>query len=397
LGGDEFGVLVLGEGDRAGALGLAQQLARTLQAVYRLGEVTVEVAASVGVVVAPADGTDPATLLQRADVAMYLSKAEGARAFAYDPAQDHHSPRRLALSAQLRRAIEAGDLDVAFQPVAALADGAIIGAEALVRWTHPRLGEVSAKEVVSTAERTGAIWPLTALVLTRALEWRAGWARRGRDLDVQVNVSARTLVDADLGAKVGELLARTGVPASALTLEITESSLVADVPRSGEILQRLRDVGVSVAIDDFGVGHASLAYLRRLPCDALKIDRSFVEGMTSDRSDQIIVSSTVVLAHSLGLRVVAEGVADVGAWARLRALGCDAAQGHFLAPALTPEAMEAWLWEWEARCEDARRWAGPGALRHPLPPRPVARPTPPTTGAPAHPSAGIVRSGGDLS
>jgi len=374
LGGDEFAVLMPGKADRVQALEQARLIGAALQAPYPIGDVTVEVAASVGVVTSPSDGLTSATLLQRADVAMYRAKAEGAGvvAMAYDPAQDHHSRRRLSLAGELRLAVEEGGLDVVFQPIASLADGRVTGVEALVRWSHPTMGTVSVDDTIATAERTGLIWPLTQLVLSQALAQCARWRARGLDLDVQVNLSPRSLHDAELGAKIRAELQRAGVPPEALTLEITESSLVTDVERSVEVLERLRSAGVLVAIDDFGVGHASLTYLRRLPCDVIKLDRSFVKGMSTNRTDRIIVSSTIVLAHSLRLQVVAEGVGDAESWTRLRILGCNAAQGHFVAPALPGDEVEAWLADWEQRRLGLqalrRRRTGPAADQAPAPP-----------------------------
>ncbi|MGH9065398.1 MAG: putative bifunctional diguanylate cyclase/phosphodiesterase, partial [Acidimicrobiales bacterium] len=349
LGGDEFGILLRRQEGPAEALATAHRVCLALQAPYRIEEITVEVAASIGVVTGPGDGTDVVTLLQRADVAMYRAKADQVGALLYDPDQDHHSRRRLALAGELRLAVEQGDLTVSYQPVVDMADGRLIGAEALARWPHPRLQQVAPDEFIPLAERTALVWPLTRLVLGRALEQCAAWRRSGLDLGINVNLSARSLVDADLVAKVEALLADAGLPADALTLEVTESSLVSDLSRSVEALRRLRTAGVGLAIDDFGVGHASLTYLRRLPCDEIKVDRSFVQGMAVGRADMIIVSSTIALAHSLGLHVVAEGVEDVGAWGRLRSMGCDAAQGYLMAPALTPVRFQAWADGWEHR------------------------------------------------
>jgi EAL domain-containing protein (putative c-di-GMP-specific phosphodiesterase class I) len=229
----------------------------------------------------------------------------------------------------LRTAIEAGQLSVAYQPKVDVASGRIIGAEALVRWNHPRRGFVPPDEFVPVAEHTGLLRPLTLFVLESALEQCARWRAAGFELDVAVNLSVRNLLDVEIPNDVARLLAKFDLPPSVLELEITESALLADPIRTNGVLQELHRIGVGISIDDFGTGYSSLSYLRRMPVDELKIDKSFVTDMALDENAALIVRSTIELGRNLGLRVVAEGVETREVWDQLAALGCHVAQGYF--------------------------------------------------------------------
>lgn len=333
LGGDEFGILLDGITSPAAASALCQRMLDVLTPPFSVQDLTLEVGASIGIALFPTHGRDVDTLVQRADVAMYEAKRGYSGHMVYAPEHDPYSPARLALVGELRQAIDHGELGVVYQPKVDLRDGRIIGAEALVRWQHPLRGDIPPDEFVPVAEHTGLLRPLTLHVLDRALGACARWRSDGHQLTVAVNLSVRNLLDTELPSDVARLLAQHGVPAHALDLEITESALIADPARTRIGLRRLRDLGVGIAIDDYGTGYSSLAYIRRMPVTSLKIDKSFVIGMATDENDRVIVRSTIDLARNLGLTVVAEGVEDAETGAQLLADGCEVAQGyHFGRP-----------------------------------------------------------------
>jgi diguanylate cyclase (GGDEF)-like protein len=342
LGGDEFGVL-LPSASFEHARQIAERLLHLLEQPFRLGGLQLEIDASIGVALSPEHGADADTLLRRADVAMYVAKRDNTGYALYTADQDQHSPMRLALVAELRRAIEHDQLSLYFQPKISLVTGKVTCAEALVRWQHPQHGLLSPDVFVPIAEQTGLIRPMSRWVLDTALRQVNRWRQDGLDLAVAVNLSMRNLHDPEIADMIRKLLSRWGVPAGCLTIEITESSLMADAARAMEVLSRLRCMGVSISIDDFGTGYSSLAYLKRLPVHELKIDKSFVAHMARDDNDAAIVRSTVSLAHDLGLQVVAEGVEDQPTWDLLVALGCDVAQGYFISRPLPPLVLGEWL------------------------------------------------------
>jgi diguanylate cyclase (GGDEF)-like protein len=343
LGGDEFVVLAPELRDRDAAFTVGRQVRDILRQPFAIEGLDLQVDGSVGIALSPEHGSDPAGLLQRADVAMYQAKAEHAGIAAYDPSRDHYSPRRLALVGELRSAIEHAGLTVYYQPKGELLSGRIVGVEALARWPHPTMGPIPPDEFVPIAEHTGLIRPLTLYVLETALRQRRAWHDAGLVLDVAVNLSARSLLDASLVDDVGGLLAQTAVPADALTLEITEGHIMSDTDRTITVLQQLRSLGVHLAIDDFGTGYSSLAYLKRLPVDEVKLDKSFVMNMARDANDETIARSTVELAHSFGLRMVAEGIEDRETWEQLTVMGCDLAQGYYLARPMPGNEITEWI------------------------------------------------------
>jgi len=330
LGGDEFGLLLPNVADGAEALMLGERVRAVLRRPFTLEGVTLDVEASIGIAIYPEHGDDVDSLLQRADVAMYLAKEDRSGCELYASDRDEYSPHRLALAAELRRALDEKELVLHYQPKADLSDGRIVAVEALVRWQHPEHGLLTPDQFVPLAEATGLIRELTLTVLAEALHQQRVWRDDGIDIRVAVNLSARDLYDLTLPASTAELLAKHDVPPTSLELEITESVIVADPMRARAILNRLSEMGVVLAIDDYGTGYSSLGYLKRLPIDEMKIDRSFVMQMADDRNDAAIVRSTVELGRNLGLKVVAEGVETAAAWAHLKALGCDFAQGYYL-------------------------------------------------------------------
>jgi diguanylate cyclase (GGDEF)-like protein len=338
LGGDEFAV-VAPRTDGEGALQLAEKLRAALARPSTVMGIDLEMDASVGISVFPKDGVDANTLLRRADVALYLSKDAHAPCL-YTAEQDHYSPERLALASDLRRAVNTDDeLVVFFQPQADLRTGHIVRAEALVRWQHPTRGLLAPDVFLPLAEHTGLMRPLTRTVLDASLRQCRAWRDAGLDVAIAVNVSGRDLLDVALPDEVAESLRRFGVPADRLELEITENTILTDPQRARSVLARLSELGVSLAIDDFGAGYSSLGYLKRLPVDVLKIDRSFVMNMSSDENDAVIVRSTIDLGHNLGLRVVAEGVEDATAMRTLGELDCDIAQGYYLSRPVPAEDL----------------------------------------------------------
>jgi EAL domain-containing protein (putative c-di-GMP-specific phosphodiesterase class I) len=274
---------------------------------------------------------------------MYAAKRGTTSAEFYHADIDHASPTQLALAAELRRDIGRRELLVEYQPKAALPSGDVVGVEALARWHHPQHGFISPEVFIAIAERSGLIRQLTECVLDIAVGQVAQWRAEGFDLAMSVNISTRNLLDERLPPIVAAALARHRVPASALTLEITESTLIADPARTVGTLNRLSDMGVALAIDDFGTGYSSLSYLHRLPVDEIKIDKSFVQRMTADESDSVIVRSTIDLGHNLGLQVTAEGVEDGQTWQLLAAAGCDQAQGFYLRTSGTGAQLTRWL------------------------------------------------------
>ncbi|HVF05376.1 MAG TPA: bifunctional diguanylate cyclase/phosphodiesterase [Frankiaceae bacterium] len=347
IGGDEFVVLLTDAGDVAAPKPVAAELLGVVAAPVVLDGVRIEMSASIGLAVYPEHGLDAAGLLQRADVAMYTAKAGHGGVAMYQPSEDHVSARRLVLAGELRRALDEGLLTVAYQPKASLEDGRITGVESLLRWQHRELGFVPPDEFIPLAERTGLIVSLTTYVLDRALGQTARWLRDGLDLNAAVNISARNLLDSELPDEIGALLVRHGVEPRRLTLEITESSVMADPERAMDVLERLHGIGIRLSVDDFGTGYSSLTYLKKLPVDEVKIDKSFVLSMATDAGDAAIVRSIIDLGGSLGLTVVAEGVEDPASWQRLADLGCDVVQGYGLCRPVPAEQATAWLRAWD--------------------------------------------------
>ena len=344
LGGDEFAMLLPTVRDADHALEVADKLLEGLRRSFEIDGLSLEVGASVGIACFPAHGEDHETLLQRADIAMYVAKNGQSGARLYETEQDRHSVQRLALAGELRRAIADGELLLHYQPKLDVATGRVVGAEALCRWQHPSLGLIMPAEFVPMAEHTGLITPLTRRVLDLALTQIAEWARAGHHLSVAVNLSARSFLDSQLlEEELPRMIAERVIDPAFLELEITESMIVGDPDRARGVLEGLHRLGVTLAIDDFGTGYSSLAYLRDLPVDEIKIDRSFVFEMAGDRSGETIVRSIIDLAHNLNLRAVAEGVEDQALLTRLTELGCDVAQGYHISRPLPPRRFEAWL------------------------------------------------------
>ncbi len=346
LGGDEFALVLPGVPDAESARATAERLRLAVCEPIVLEGLLLDVGASAGVAVSPTHGSDVETLLQHADVAMYLAKESGT-VEVYDPARDRNSPSRLSMLGELRRAVELGELELHYQPAVALSDSAVAGVEALVRWRHPERGLVLPDEFVPLAERSGLIQSLTAWVIDAALAQLATWQAEGFRFRMSVNVSVKDLCGDALAGQVERGLQRYGIAAEQLQLEVTEGSLLADPVRAASTLARLAELGVGLSLDDFGTGYSSLSHLRRLPVREIKVDRSFVRSM-DDRRDLAVVRSVVDLGRGLGMSVVAEGVEDALAFHRLAAMGCDVAQGWFVSHALPADELTIWLHRREA-------------------------------------------------
>ncbi|WP_249382026.1 bifunctional diguanylate cyclase/phosphodiesterase [Actinotalea sp. K2] len=346
LGGDEFAVIV--DGDLVETQLVAHALLASLEAPMRIGELELLVRASAGVACAPHHGADTETLMKNADIALYQAKLERDRISTYSALFDVNTVERLQLLADLRAALDTGQLGVAFQPQVDLATRQTVGVEALIRWEHPTRGPVAPDDFIPLAENSGLIAELTAYVLDTALRALAGWREEGHDLRMAVNLSARHLSDLALPRQVHDALTRHHIPPGALVLEVTETGILADPARVDVVIAALRRLGVAIAVDDYGTGHASLSYLKRLEVDELKVDRSFVSDMGRDHHDFIIVRSTIALARDLGLRVIAEGIEDEGTALTLRGLGCGVGQGYHLGRPTTPELIQ-------VRMDDERR------------------------------------------
>jgi diguanylate cyclase (GGDEF)-like protein len=353
LGGDEFGVLLPTIVDDDATLAVAENLRQAIRRPLLLNGITLDLEASAGIALYPAHGEDIETLLQRADVAMYVAKDDHSGSQLYSNERDDYSPARLALVGELRRAIDNEELVLYYQPRADLQTGQITSVEALIRWQHPQRGLLLPIEFIPLAERTGQIRELTHVVLEKALHQLRQWEQDGLALSVAVNLSARDLLDLELPNTVRQLLSQYGVPAERLGLELTESVILADPMRAHAILSRLGAMGIQLAVDDFGVGYSSLAYLKRLPVGEIKIDRSFVMNMEHDENDAVIVRSTIELGRNLGLRVIAEGVESEAIWNELARLECDQAQGFYLSRPIPEPALRQWLRDREIAAQPA--------------------------------------------
>ena len=342
VGGDEF-VVTLRAASADAAVALATSLRLQLQDPMTIGTLTLDVDAAAGIALHPDHGSDPAMLLQRADVATHAAKSAANGVQLFDPALESRSVRRLGLAGDLRRALDNGDLEVFFQPKVSLRDRRLVGVECLARWEHPTHGTVAPEDFVAVAEHTGQMGRLTEFVLHEGLRRAKQWVEAGRPLSVAVNLSPRTLHDPEFADRVGELLRAHGVAPDRLTLEITEDGVVEGIDRHLPTLQRLYDLGVRLAVDDFGTGYSSLSYLRRLPVHEVKVDRSFVQGMATDPGDLAIVRAVVDISRHFGLAVVAEGVESELTLDLLDEIGCDIGQGFLFSRPLPYERLEAWL------------------------------------------------------
>jgi diguanylate cyclase (GGDEF)-like protein len=344
LGGDEFGVVLAGH-DGSHPTEVAERLCRCLDEPFELGGVTVQIGVSVGIALIPEHGVHATELLQRADVAMYSAKRTRVGWRSYVAAEDPNSVDRLRNVERLRTQLkgDGDELELHYQPKVRLHDGSLAGVEALVRWRHPERGLLYPDAFLDLVEASGLSRELTDHVVERALRQCAGWRANGLDVPVAVNLSATTVIDAELPLMVGSKLREHDLPAGCLEVEITEAFLMADWVRARAVLDEMRNLGVLVSIDDFGTGYSSLSYLRDLPVDQLKLDRTFISRMEDDAPAAALVRSTVSLAHSLGLEMVAEGVESARVLDQLRSFGCDQAQGYHIGRPMPATELGRWL------------------------------------------------------
>jgi diguanylate cyclase (GGDEF)-like protein len=341
--GDEFAVLLPRTPDLTAAISAAAALRATLEIPFLVDGAVLDLEASAGVVLSGLHGSDPSTLLQRADIAMYVAKTDARGVFVYDPELDARIPSKVSLLGDLRRALEHDELVLHYQPKVSVRTGGVVGVEALVRWEHPTRGMVAPDDFIPLAEHTGLIGPLTRRVLDLALAQARIWSDAGRPLVVSVNLSARNLVDDVLLGQVVGLLAEHGVRPELLELEVTETAIMTEPATARQLLEALSRLGIRISIDDFGVGYTSIGQITSLPVDELKIDRSFVTTMDVDPDNELIVRSIVELGHNLDLTIVAEGVETEEVLTALATVGCDVAQGYRLSRPLPVGAMDAWL------------------------------------------------------
>lgn len=342
FGSDEFAMLICRD-DWEQIQDMADSILVGSFVPMNLDGLDVVVTASIGIAPVPPTGSTASETLRQADVAMYTAKRDRTAVETYRAEIDRRTPARLALLGSLRAALERDGIDVHYQPKVDLVTGTVIGAEALARWNHPTLGWVAPAEFIHVAEESGLIKQLTDQVLATAVQTVSEWNAAGHALTMAVNLSTHDLLDERLPKRIRSLLDEYGVAPQHLMLEVTESSLLADTPRTRNTINRLGELGVRMSLDDFGTGYSSLGYLRRLPVAELKVDQSFVKNLLLDEQDAVIVKSTIDLGHNLGLRVVAEGIENEPVLARLRELGCDIGQGFGISRPLAPDLFLAWL------------------------------------------------------
>jgi diguanylate cyclase (GGDEF)-like protein len=342
LGGDEFAVLVDAEpASRIKEVAISIMAALEHPILYE--EQPMDVGASIGIALFPEHGTDAEVLVRNADIAMYVAKRGRNGYTIYDSTFDTNQQEHLSLLGELRRAVERSELHLVYQPKVTLASAATTAVEALIRWKHPVRGVVPPALFIPFAEHTGYIKILTGWILGEAIRQCGQWRRDGLNIHVSVNLSARDLMNRELPEMIQALLLKHDVPAHSIGLEITESGFMEDPAHAQRVLAHLAGMGLQLSIDDYGTGYSSLSYLMKLPVNELKIDRSFVSRISEDANLMTIVRSTIELGHSLGLKVVAEGVEDPRGFALLRELNCDSAQGYYMSPPLPAEDFRAWL------------------------------------------------------
>lgn len=343
LGGDEFAIVLANTGVEEAVL-VSEKIINAMEKPFTVEGHDLNIGISIGIAIYPKHAVDSETLLQRADVAMYIAKKNAPECVVYNAEEDEHTIDKLTFNSELREAIEKDQLHLHYQPKIKVSDRSVYGVEALLRWRHPKHGVLMPDQFIPQAERFGLIKPLTQLVLEMALAQNQDWRERGIHLPLSVNISIRNIQDKQFPAQLSDLLQKWQMPAHRLTLEITESSMMSDPKNAKEVISALSDIGVNLAIDDYGTGYSSLAYIRQLTAMEIKIDKSFVMGMLDNEDDAIIVRSTIDLAHNMGRTVVAEGVVNSETFDLLEILRCDAAQGYYFSAALSVDELEHWLW-----------------------------------------------------
>ena len=343
MGGDEFMLLLPKVTDRENALLVAQRVLEAIKEPLQIDERLIEVNASLGVALFPQHGEDELTLITHSDAAMYEAKRQKLGVTLYQPEMGEGKSEAVALKGELRRGISGGEMVLHFQPKIDINSSLINGVEALVRWQHPRLGLLYPDKFIALAELSGLIKPLTQEVLRLSMKQIREWESQGYSFPIAVNISAINLQDKDFPQSVAALIAEYAVPSHQLELEVTETAIMTEPIVAIENIRKLSQLGIQMSIDDFGTGYSSMAYLQKLLVAKIKIDKSFVMDMGEHANDEVIVRSTIDLAHNLGLKAVAEGVETQAAWNKLRDLGCDSAQGYFMSRPLTAEHFLEWV------------------------------------------------------
>ena len=355
MGGDEFLILLPGSNEEH-SMEVARKILVSITEPFLVDGHTLEVGASIGIAVYPTHADDANSLIRRADVAMYDAKHKKSGCNLYNPKDDQHNPGRLTMMTELRQAIEQNQLCLYYQPKINLKENKCVGVEALVRWNHPEKGQILPDAFIVDAEKSNTIKSLTQWVLTTAIEQSAQWNKEGFCIDLSVNISARDFQDPALLKLIEDKISNSSIEPACLTLELTESAVMTDTKKAFDSLSKLDKMGVKLAIDDFGTGYSSLDYLKRLPVDELKIDRSFVIDMATSKNDEAIVRSTIDLAHNLGLSVVAEGVEDQNSLDLLEKMGCDTMQGYFTCRPLPADEISEYLSKFPIKsCQAARK------------------------------------------
>lgn len=343
LGGDEFAILLSNVRNRQQAVVMGHRFLDAICQVFELGGLRTEISASIGITISPDQANDVDTMLRYADIAMYHAKRQMKGVAVYDAKVDAHSTFKLELMGAIGTAIRENQLYLAFQPKINLRAKQIDGFEALLRWQHPELGNIPPNDFIPIAEKSNFIFALSSWVMEETIKHAARWKRQGYRFTVAMNLSAKNLLDDQIVTELERQLIRYDLPGEYLEMEITESTIMGDPQRAERMLERIAEFGVKLSVDDFGTGYSSLAYLKRLPVHNLKIDSSFVIAMLNNAADEVIVSSTIQLAHNLGLRVIAEGVEDQATYDRLIELECDSAQGYFIGQPMEEADVNCWL------------------------------------------------------
>ncbi len=343
MGGDEFYILLPHVGDHAGAIHVAERVLASIKQPVLISDKHIEIGASLGIAIYPEHGLDDVELINHSDAAMYEAKRSKAGVVVYRPELGEGNNEAVALKAEFRNALIAGEFVLHFQPKIDFQAQKISGVEALVRWQHPRLGLIYPDRFITLAENSGQIKPLTLEVLKLAMQQIHTWRTEGLEFPVAVNISAVNLQDRGFPEIVAAMMAEHEVPSYLLELEVTETAIMTEPLCAIDNIRKLDNIGVLVSIDDFGTGYSSMAYLQKLLVAKIKIDKSFVMDMDKGAKDDVIVRSTIELAHNLGLKAVAEGVESEEVWSKLKAMGCDSAQGYYMSKPLTPALFTEWL------------------------------------------------------
>ena len=343
LGGDEFALLLQDVSSHEEIMTAVDRITSVFAKPVTLNNQPIDIGCSIGIAGFPQHGTDASTLLRRADMAMYSAKRSDTDYAFYDPNCEEHREEHLSLLSEIKRAIEFDELQLFYQPKVTLDDSSAFSVETLLRWQHPNRGLIPPVEFIPFAEQTGAIRLITRWVVAAAMTQARDWADRGLVIKLSLNISARDLLDSDFSDFVSSHLKESGVDPSMICMEITESALMEDPIKARRTVQELHNLGLSLSIDDYGTGYSSLAYVKNLPVNELKIDREFIKNMIDNKEDVAIVRSTIELGHNLGLKVVAEGIEHEEEMQMLKEFGCDQAQGFLISKALTATDIETWI------------------------------------------------------